>query len=161
MKFKIGDKVYMRSKYTSEIVGYKIENEKVRYNVKSNQSPIVYIVEEDDMELASMEDSWKDMDYEVTHEPSFPIVLSEMYELYQKKNHDYGDSFSALFKDFGLVYSVPRIYEKATRLKTLLKAKNEVNESVRDTLIDLASYCVMTIVELDKLNKKGEKDGTD
>ena len=79
----------------------------------------------------------------------FGRVLDEMFELHQKKNHDYGDSFSALFKDFGMVYPVPRIYEKAMRLKTLLRAENKVNESVRDTLLDIASYAVMTIVELD------------
>jgi actin-related protein len=83
----------------------------------------------------------------------FEEVLDEMATLHRKKNHDYGDSFATLFKDFGLAYSVPRIYEKATRLKTLLKAKNEVNESIRDTLLDIASYAVMTIVELDNNNQ--------
>ena len=79
----------------------------------------------------------------------FGKVLDELFELHQKKNHDYGDSFSALYKEFGMVYPVPRIFEKAMRLKTLLRAENKVNESVRDTLLDIASYAVMTIVELD------------
>ena len=88
----------------------------------------------------------------------FGKVLDELFELHEKKNHDYGDSFTTLFKEFGEVYAVGHIAEKVERLKTLLKAKNKVNESFRDSLIDCASYCIMTIVELD--NRNGHSNET-
>lgn len=38
------------------------------------------------------------------------------------------------------------------RLKSLVRnRKAEVNESIRDTLIDLAAYAIMTIEELDNV----------
>ena len=44
-----------------------------------------------------------------------------------------------------------RISDKVNRFKTLIKAKGQVNdESIRDTLIDTANYCIMTVMELDK-----------
>ena len=110
------------------------------------------------MKLASTDDRWKDIDYEVTHEPSFTLVLSEMYELYQKKNADYGDSFTTLFKAFGEAYAFGHIMEKVERLKSLYKNGKLENESVRDSLIDLANYTVMTIVELDKNTNGNGKD---
>lgn len=80
---------------------------------------------------------------------SFEVVLDEMSQLHERKNHDYGDSFSKSFQEFGEVAAIVRMSDKMERLKTLLRRDSLVAESVRDTLIDLASYAVMTIVELD------------
>lgn len=80
----------------------------------------------------------------------FGKVLDEMFTLYQRKNNDYGNSFSALFKEFGEAYAFGHIVEKVERIKSLYTKGKLNNESVRDSLIDCASYCVMTIVELDK-----------
>ena len=79
----------------------------------------------------------------------FGKVLKEMAELHDRKNHDYGDSFVTCFKIFGEAYAFGHIMEKAERLKSLCKNGKLENESVRDSLIDLANYAVMTIVELD------------
>lgn len=84
----------------------------------------------------------------------FGRVLDEMFELHQKKNHDYGDSFVTCFKIFGEAYAFGHIIEKAERLKSLYKNGKLENEGVRDSLIDCASYCIMTIVELDNQNRK-------
>ena len=79
----------------------------------------------------------------------FGRVLSEMDALHERKNHDYGDSFSKSFAEFGLVSAVVRMSDKMERLKSLCKKEALVNESVRDTLIDLACYAVMTVAEID------------
>ena len=43
-----------------------------------------------------------------------------------------------------------RMGDKLNRYKALIKGRQQVNdESVRDTLIDLANYAVMTVVEMD------------
>lgn len=81
---------------------------------------------------------------------TFEAVLQEMKELHSKKNHDYGDSFSKSFDEFGMVAPIVRMSDKLERLKTLCKSDAKVNESVRDTLIDLANYAVMTVAEIDE-----------
>ena len=80
----------------------------------------------------------------------FQGVLNEMLNTYIAKNHDYGDSFGKTFAEFGIVAPVVRMNDKMERIKTLIKLDANVKESIRDTLADLANYCVMTIVELDK-----------
>jgi len=77
-------------------------------------------------------------------------VCGELHELYRKKNHDYGDSFHKSYEEFGLTMAAIRINDKVNRFKTLIKTKGQVNdESIRDTLLDAANYCIMTVMELD------------
>jgi len=68
--------------------------------------------------------------------------------VYEKKNHDYGDSFAKLRSELPLAILV-RIYDKYSRLKTLLQGKQQLvkDESIDDTLMDLANYCIMELVE--------------
>ncbi len=82
---------------------------------------------------------------------NFDAILKEMSELHKKKNTDYGNAFADSFKEFGLVTAVIRLNDKMNRLKSLAKQEAQIKgESIRDTLIDLACYAVMTIEELDK-----------
>lgn len=81
---------------------------------------------------------------------SFGDVVLEMLDLYGKKNLAYGDSFHDSFNDWGIVGAMGRIGDKYNRLKTLTHRPDVDNlgESIEDTLIDMANYCVMTIREL-------------
>lgn len=82
---------------------------------------------------------------------SFSGILCEMRETYEKKNADYGNSFSETIDEFGFIPAVARINDKVKRIKNIVKGqKMNVNESFRDTLLDIANYCVLTIMELDK-----------
>lgn len=77
-------------------------------------------------------------------------LLSGMLDTYKRKNHDYGDAFHDSIVEFGLVAAVVRMNDKMQRIKTLVKKEAEVkDESIRDTLLDLANYCVMTVAEMD------------
>ena len=69
-----------------------------------------------------------------------------------RKIHDYGDSFSRSFKKYGLVAAMVRMEDKWNRLDNMaLGAEQKVaDETIRDTLLDLAGYCVMTTMELDR-----------
>lgn len=83
-------------------------------------------------------------------------VCEELNKLYEKKNNDYGDSFSGTFKEFGFTMSAIRLQDKLERFKRLSKG-NEANvkdESIRDTLVDLANYAIMTVMEIDKNGKE-------
>ena len=83
--------------------------------------------------------------------PYFSDILKEMQELYDRKNHDYGNSFSETIQEFGFTPAVARINDKLKRVKQMIKGEQMlVNESMRDNLIDIANYCVLTIIELDK-----------
>ena len=77
----------------------------------------------------------------------FANEAAELIDLYAKKNNDYGNSFDKGMKDIGMAYGVGRIYDKVGRLVNLTKHPNnqKVNESIDDTLKDLACYSIMML----------------
>jgi len=77
-------------------------------------------------------------------------ICGQLAELYRKKNHDYGDSFHKSFEEFGLTMAAIRMTDKLNRLKTLMNGEAACEESIRDTLLDLANYAIMTVIELDE-----------
>lgn len=83
-------------------------------------------------------------------------LCQELNTLYAKKNKDYGDSFHQTFLEEGYAMSRIRLSDKLNRFKSLSRrGTQEVkDESLRDTLIDLANYALMTILEME-----GENDG--
>lgn len=79
------------------------------------------------------------------------MICDELNKLYEKKNHDCGDSFHKSYEEFGLTMAAIRLDDKLNRFKTLIKAEMKVkDESIRDTLIDLANYSIMAAMELDR-----------
>lgn len=72
-------------------------------------------------------------------------------DLYARKNADYGDSFGRSFKVFGRVSAMVRISDKFNRLMSLWDKEAGVvsDEPFRDTLLDMANYCIMLAVEED------------
>lgn len=79
-------------------------------------------------------------------------LCKEMNALYAKKNHDYGDSFHEMFLEEGWASARIRLTDKLKRFKKLTKnpeSQQIKDESVRDTLIDLANYALMSVLELD------------
>ena len=83
-------------------------------------------------------------------------IVTEMNELYKRKNKDYGDSFHISFVEEGMAMARIRLSDKLNRFKTLTKNNQQEvkDESIRDTLIDLANYAIMTIMELDRKDDK-------
>ena len=77
-------------------------------------------------------------------------ICDSLNDLYKKKNQDYGDSFSKSYKEYGLTMSLIRLEDKLNRLKSLNKNGNAQvkDESIQDTLMDLANYAIMTMLEL-------------
>ena len=71
-----------------------------------------------------------------------------MHELYKKKNADYGDSFSQMRRRYPNVIGM-KLWEKVNRLCNLLdSAEAQVkDESVADTLMDIANYSIMELTE--------------
>lgn len=81
----------------------------------------------------------------------FKAVTEEMLNIFERKNHDYGNSFEQSLNEFGLGASAIRLNDKMNRLKSLTKQSALVkDESIKDTLMDMANYAIMTIIWLDK-----------
>jgi hypothetical protein len=75
-------------------------------------------------------------------------VQQEAFELFIKKNTDYGDAFAK----YGVIGVLMRIEDKLQRSMSI--TKNGVNlvkdEGIRDTLIDLHNYAAMAVMLLDE-----------
>jgi len=81
----------------------------------------------------------------------FKNICEEMLTTFERKNHDYGDSFTQTVNKFGLIASGVRMHDKLERFVTLAQkdVSMKVDESMRDTLLDLANYAIMTVMYID------------
>ena len=82
-----------------------------------------------------------------TSAQQFRDIAKGMTETYVRKNHDYGNSFDKSLDKFGLVASVVRIGDKMNRIESLVQKEAMVqDESIKDTLLDMANYAIMTVM---------------
>ena len=78
-------------------------------------------------------------------------ICEYLNRLYEQKNTDYGDSFHQTFLLEGMAMPRIRLMDKVNRFCSLTRSgiQKVRGESIRDTLIDLANYAIMTIMELE------------
>lgn len=82
-------------------------------------------------------------------------IGQELLELYKSKNHDYGDSFGETYEKLGIISAVTRITDKLNRLQSLSTKEAKVyDETIEDTLVDLANYAIMTLIEIEMSREK-------
>lgn len=93
---------------------------------------------------------------ESSKEIQFKSIIDELFDTYKKKNADYGDSFDKSLDEWGLQAAAFRMDDKMNRFKSLVKngSFKVKDESVLDTLKDLANYCIMTVMYLENGNNK-------
>lgn len=81
-------------------------------------------------------------------------LCEELNKTYEQKNHDYGNSFGETFDKLGIISAVTRISDKYNRLVSLCTKSEEErmvkDETIEDTLLDMANYCMMTVIEMRK-----------
>ena len=88
----------------------------------------------------------------------FKKITEKMYEVYKAKNADYGDSFNITRNEYPNAILI-RLQDKFLRLKQLYRNNfkaNVQNESVKDTLMDMANYCILELIaitEQENINK--------
>lgn len=78
----------------------------------------------------------------------FDGICRDLMALHERKNKDYGNAADASYREFGIVSYVIRLNDKMNRLKSLTKPgviQEVKDESVEDTLMDLAAYAIMTL----------------
>ena len=95
-------------------------------------------------------------DYEHPAEPTkadmFDAIVKRMADTYRAKNADYGDSFGQSVEEFGYTAALVRMSDKFNRLKNLMRADAQAqvkDESIKDTILDLACYSVMLAIEVE------------
>ena len=86
-------------------------------------------------------------------------IVTGLNKLYSEKNHDYGNSFGETYQKLGIISAITRISDKYNRLVSLATKPEEErkvkDESIQDTLLDMANYCIMTVIEME-----AEKENT-
>ena len=88
------------------------------------------------------------------------ILCNQLNSIYEQKNNAYGNSFGETFEKLGIISAITRISDKYNRLVNLATHPeiNKGDEAIEDTLLDMANYCLMTYMELQKDNN-GEVNG--
>lgn len=79
-------------------------------------------------------------------------IACDIAELLEKKNKDYGNSFDKTIGEYGMTAYFLRIEDKLSRLKNLSRNNTTplVDESLEDTLKDIAGYTILMLNYLKK-----------
>ena len=82
-------------------------------------------------------------------------ICNYLHDLYYRKNRDYGSSVTDTFNKYGLVSFLVRMEDKLNRVRTLTQKGNAkvLDEKIEDTLMDLANYSMLAVIELREANK--------
>lgn len=82
----------------------------------------------------------------------YEIIQDEMHKTFIAKDKDYGSSFDDTMDMFGMTAALTRIFDKFNRLKTLYNSSEQLvnDESMTDTLLDMANYAILTAIWLHK-----------
>lgn len=80
----------------------------------------------------------------------YQYILSNLEDTYKRKNSDYGNSVGDTYEKFGDISFLTRITDKYNRILSLAD-KGECgevkDEALEDTILDLANYCLLWLVE--------------
>lgn len=141
-----------------KVVCSKLVGRKGAVVVSSNSSDILYPnqIKKAEPPVESLEKKELRMIDELKSEqiaPSFTDLANELTtklrETLIAKNADYGDSFAKSYEKHGLVSAVIRLEDKLNRLESLVENDAKVNESIDDTLLDIAGYAILTLIARD------------
>lgn len=151
------DTTYLKQEFTEHVIDTIFS-----YGENCHVSFYEYIRDEDYIDLdEEFMRTAKDLVVEtlVDSKPSkHKAITEELNDIYKRKNADYGDAFGDTFRKLGIISAVTRISDKTNRLMSLA-AKSEADrmvkdESIRDTLMDLANYAIMSLIEMDESENK-------
>ena len=116
----------------------------------------------DNMIYDRVGDDLVDVHYKPDKAELFRAIAEEMHNMYCEKNTAYGDSFGASYEKYGAMSALTRISDKFNRYENIVLNSADTNdEPLRDTLMDMASYCVMTLIEMDREACRNENASND
>lgn len=77
-------------------------------------------------------------------------LLDNLHTLYVTKNHDYGDSVHDTYMKYGITSFLVRLEDKLNRARTISRKEQLVkDEKLVDTLLDMANYAILAVLELE------------
>ena len=93
---------------------------------------------------------------QIERQKLFSGLCDELSNLHEIKDGDYNGAFEESLDEFGLMHSAAMLKHKVNRFKNIVEKKqiNVSSESMRDTLLDLASYAIMTVGWIDFHDKE-------
>lgn len=161
MEYKIGDVVRIKDNLQvgEKYGGCNVIDDMLKY--RGMVDTIEYIDKEGDYLLANDNNPYvwnKDMlepaltvkQTKMDRMDIYQYILNNLEETYKNKNNDYGNSVADTYKKFGDLSFLVRITDKYNRLLTLCNPNNEQkvkDEKIDDTILDLANYCLLWLVE--------------
>lgn len=82
-------------------------------------------------------------------------ICDYLHDLYDRKNRDYGSSVTDTFNKYGLVSFLVRLEDKLNRVRSLTQngEARVLDEKIEDTLMDMANYAMLAVIELRMQNK--------
>ena len=83
----------------------------------------------------------------------FFSTAGHVANILKRKNHDYGDSFFKIYKEFGDLSTLIRITDKIGRLESAVSGKEYkvTDETVDDVYKDIAGYCILSLVSKQRI----------
>lgn len=86
---------------------------------------------------------------------TYDKIAESMRDIYVRKNSDYGSSITDTYNKYGLVSFLVKMQDKINRVSTLIKKDSMVkDEKIEDSLMDLANYSMLAIIELRRDKKE-------
>lgn len=92
------------------------------------------------------------------NEKSVHEALCYMEKTFVVKNKKYGNSFETSLDKYGTIAALTRISDKFNRAENLILTNDPgtADETLMDTLLDMATYCVMTAIYMKSCAKNGK-----
>ena len=174
MKYKIGDKVRIRKDLVPGNEYGGICYVELMDKFKDKECIITYVDNTsyhiNDSKLWWTDEMLQDVEnniMEVNNMDRLGIyqhIINNLEDTYKKKNSDYGNSVGNTYEKFGDISFLTRITDKYNRMVNLVCNSNNVrkvkDEALEDTILDLANYCLLWLVERDYKEQEVTKLGS-
>ena len=81
-----------------------------------------------------------------------------IHNTFKQKNTAYGNSFEESVLKYGLISALTRMSDKWNRIENLIlhPSTDTGDEPLKDSLLDLANYCLMTVMVLE--DREGDQN---
>lgn len=78
---------------------------------------------------------------------TFRSITNTMADVYEAKSADYGNTAGELYEKYCEQYYIIMADQKLSRIKNISRNGKANNESLYDSWLDLANYCVLRMME--------------
>ena len=82
-------------------------------------------------------------------EENFDWYLDIIKDTLTERGRKYDDAFHKTWEEWGLDVTRIQLTIKLSRLKNV-EYNRDNSDTIRDTLIDIAGYCILSLIEIDR-----------